>query len=101
VPAHLAAIPDGPVTVAFHPPHLSLSAPAGAVAVKARTLVSEIAGSESFIHVEYGNARWVILEHGIHDIEPDREIDVYIDTRHLMAFGAEGRALGVAPDLAA
>jgi glycerol transport system ATP-binding protein len=101
VPAHLATIPDGLVTIAFHPHHLSLAAPAGSAALRARTLVSEIAGSESFIHVEYGNARWVSLEHGIHDIEPDREIDVYVDIRHLMAFGAEGRALGVSPELAA
>ena len=61
--------------------------------MRARTLVSEIAGSESFIHVEYGTARWVCLAHGIHDIDPDREIDVFIDTRHLMAFGAVGKAL--------
>jgi glycerol transport system ATP-binding protein len=71
------------------------------MAMRSRTLVSEIAGSESFIHVEYGTARWVCLAHGIHDIDPDREIDVFIDTRHLMAFGADGRALGAPAELAA
>ena len=101
VPAHLSSIADGPVTIAFHPHHLSLAALPGAMAMRSRTLVSEIAGSESFIHVEYGSARWVCLAHGIHDIDPDREIDVYIDTRHLMAFGADGKALGAPAELAA
>ena len=101
VPTHLAGIPDGAVTVAFHPHHLSLSSLPSALPMRARTLVSEIAGSESFIHVEYGTARWVCLAHGIHDIDPDREIDVFIDTRHLMAFGADGKALGAPAELAA
>jgi glycerol transport system ATP-binding protein len=101
MPAHLSSIADGPVTVAFHPHHLSLTALPDAMAMRSRTLVSEIAGSESFIHVEYGTARWVCLAHGIHDIDPDREIDVFIDTRHLMAFGADGRALGAPAELAA
>lgn len=94
VPAHLAGIADGPLTVAFQPHHLSLaSSPAASMPLRASTLVSEIAGSESFIHVDFAGARWVILAHGIHDIEPDKAIDVYIDTRHLMAFDAQGRSL--------
>ncbi|WP_440984169.1 ABC transporter ATP-binding protein [Shinella sumterensis] len=101
VPGHLASIPDGPLTIGFHPHHLSLQPLAAATPMQARTLVSEIAGSESFIHVEYGNARWVCLAHGIHDIDPDRDIDVYIDTRHLMAFGTDGRALGAPAETAA
>ena len=62
--------------------------------LKARTLVSEIAGSESFVHVEFEGERWVMLAHGIHDIEPDTQIDLYLDTRHLMAFDGSGRAIG-------
>ncbi len=94
VPAHLAGVADGPLTVAFHPHHLSLVATSHAAKpLRVRTLVSEIAGSESFIHVEFAGARWVILAHGIHDIDPDKEIDVYIDTRHLMAFDVQGQSL--------
>jgi glycerol transport system ATP-binding protein len=94
VPAHLAGIPDGPVTIAFHPHHLGLAPQTGnAARLQARTQISEITGSESFVHLAYDGVRWVMLAHGIHDIDPDRQIEVFLDTRHLMAFGAEGRAM--------
>lgn len=94
VPAHLAALPDGPCTIAFHPHHLSLTSQSQASAsLQARTAISEIAGSESFIHIEFEGSRWVMLSPGIHDIEPDAVIPVHVDTRHLMAFGTDGRAL--------
>jgi glycerol transport system ATP-binding protein len=94
VPAHLQNVPQGSVTLAFHPHHISLE-PKGvsSFAVPAKTLVSEIGGSESFIHVEALGQRWVMLEHGIRDIEPDQNIHVYVDTRQLMAFADSGAAL--------
>jgi glycerol transport system ATP-binding protein len=94
VPAHLADIADGPVTIAFHPHHLSLSPQTpNAPRLRARTLISEITGSESFVHLDFAGARWVMLSAGIHDIDPDAEIDVFLDSRHLMAFGGDGRAI--------
>lgn len=94
VPQHLQNVPEGPVTLAFHPHHISLE-PKGvqSVAVAAKTLVSEIGGSESFIHVETLGQRWVLLEHGIRDITPDQAVDVYVDSSHLMAFAENGLAL--------
>ncbi|NWJ25857.1 ABC transporter ATP-binding protein [Rhizobium sp. RM] len=98
VPAHLGTIPDGPLTIAFQPHHLFPASQAHtAQPIQARTLISEIAGSESFVHIEFAGQRWVMLAQGIHDIEPDREIELFLDTQHLMAFDANGRAIGVAP----
>ena len=94
VPPHLSSISDGPVTIAFQPHHLSFqSTQANAAAMPVRTLISEIGGSESFVHVDFLGTRWVMLEHGIHEMEPDRDISIFLDTRHLMAFGADGRSL--------
>ncbi len=94
VPAHLSGIADGQVTLGVQPHHLSLEEPyAKAPSLRVKTQVSEIAGSESFVHVLFGDKRWVILEHGVRNLDPDLEIDVYLDTRHLMAFGNDGRAL--------
>jgi glycerol transport system ATP-binding protein len=96
VPAHLAGIADGVITVAFQPHHLSLTAHSqSSPVVQAHVIVSEIAGSESFIHVESAGNRWVMLEHGIHDIDAGSLVDVFIDTKHLMAFDTDGRSLGV------
>lgn len=94
VPAHLTALAGGPCTIAFHPHHLALSSQHPASArLEVRTTISEIAGSESFIYIEFEGSRWVMLAPGIHDIEPDAIIPVHVDTRHLMAFGTDGRAI--------
>ena len=45
------------------------------------------------MHVAYGDSRWVMLEHGVCDLDPGLDIDVFVDTRHLLAFGADGKAL--------
>lgn len=94
VPSHLRNIPDGPVTIGFQPHHLMLEPRETTSRLSAQTQVSEIAGSESFIHLSFAGTRWVLLAHGIHDIEADKVIDVHVDTRHLMAFDpATGRSL--------
>lgn len=94
VPANLAGIADATYTIGFQPHHLSLQGQAeGAVAVPARVSVTEITGSESFVHLDFGSARWVMLTPGIRVFEPGEVIDVYIDPRHLMVFDAAGRAV--------
>ncbi|MBX9454113.1 MAG: ABC transporter ATP-binding protein [Mesorhizobium sp.] len=91
-PAHLAGIADGSYTIGFQPHHLTL-APADdrAVAVKAKVTVTEITGSESFVHLAVADEKWVMLARGIHNFEPDQTIDAYIDPRHLMVFDSSGR----------
>ena len=94
VPDYLSGVADGPVTIAFQPHHLSFQPQhdtAGRLSV--RTMISEIAGSESFIHLRYQGASWVMIEPGFHDITPDQTVDIYVDARHLLAFGPDGRTL--------
>jgi glycerol transport system ATP-binding protein len=99
VPAHLKGIADGKVTLAFQPHHLYLKAPyPKAPALKVKTLISEIAGSESFVHMTYGTSRWVLLAHGVCDLEPGLDMQVFLDDRHLLAFGADGQALTAMPE---
>jgi glycerol transport system ATP-binding protein len=101
VPAHLAGVADDVYTVAFQPHHLSLERSAAAsVPLKAKVSITEITGSESFVHLDLADVRWVMLAHGIRVFEPDEVVDVYIDARHLMVFDAAGRAVS-APSLRA
>lgn len=95
VPAHLAHIADGSFTLGFQPHHVSLKAPEGrgCAPITGRTLVSEISGSESFVHVSFAGTSLVLLAHGIHDIEPDREITLFVHLDHLMAFAPDGRSV--------
>jgi glycerol transport system ATP-binding protein len=61
--------------------------------------VTELAGSESFVHVEVGVGIWVCLIPGIHDAELGARVEVCVDPRRLLVFDASG-ALAAAPPLA-
>ncbi len=102
VPAEIGGIPDANYTIGFHPHHLSLKRPnAQAVAVSAKVLVTEITGSESFVHLAFADARWVMLAHGILTFEPDEMVEVFIDPRNILVFDGFGNALGADRRLAA
>ena len=66
----------------------------------AKVTITEITGSESFIHLDFADARWVMLTHGIRDFEIDAVVEVFIDPRHIMVFDGHGRAV-ITPKLAA
>lgn len=88
------AAPDGDYTVGFRAHHLALE-PAGpqALAIPAVVLVSEITGSESFVHLEANQHRFVALVQGVKRLEPEARITVYLDPRHLLLFDSAGRLM--------
>ncbi|HMQ57295.1 MAG TPA: ABC transporter ATP-binding protein, partial [Rhizobiaceae bacterium] len=93
-PALYDAVADGEYTLGFRPHHLAPSqahSGSGAARLKAQVAVTEITGSESFVHLSAGDARWVMLTRGIHDFDPGLQMDVWLDTRRLMVFDAAGR----------
>ncbi|TRL42447.1 ABC transporter ATP-binding protein [Rhizobium straminoryzae] len=94
VPDTLAHLPDGAYTIALQPHHLVVE-PEGAalVALDARVDVTEITGSESFIHVAFADARWVILAAGVLEYDPEQVIRLGFDLRNLLIFGADGHAV--------
>ena len=93
VPPEFSGIADGPYTIGFQPHHLSLTRPnEDAVPVRAKVTATEITGSESFVHLDFADARWVMLAPGIHHFEADETVDVFIDPRHLMVFDGGGRS---------
>lgn len=95
VPHELVGVADASYTIGFQPHHLSLDRPtANAVPVRAKVSVTEITGSESFVHLDFADVRWVMLTHGILDFKPDDEVEVFIDPRHIMVFDEHGRSVG-------
>jgi len=101
VPAQLAGIADARYTIGFQPHHLSLKKPnRDAVAVTAKVNVTEITGSESFVHLDFADARWVMLTPGIQTFEPDDRIGVYIDHRNIMVFDEAGRSMSAVREAA-
>jgi len=94
-----AGLPDGPYTIGFRPNHLFLtrSGP-DAVPVTGIVAITEITGSESFVHVDFAGERWVALAHGIHDLDIGQPVEIYLDPSRFFLFDASG-ALAAAPGL--
>ena len=77
-------------TVAFRPNHFHLNKPATeAIEVQGRVVVTEITGSESYIHVDVEGRRWVVLAHGIHNLAIDAVIPLYLDPAKFYLFDTD------------
>ena len=87
----LAALPDGRYTAGFRANHLELNRHSGAaVEFSCRLGVTEITGSETFLHLHHGSDRWVGLVHGVHDLTPGAAVSVWLNPAHVYLFDAAG-----------
>jgi glycerol transport system ATP-binding protein len=93
-----ASLTDGPYTLGVRAHHLSLDPLAGGVAVPCVVSVSEITGSESFVHIDAPSGRFVALARGVREFQPGASIQVYVDPAHLLFFAKDG-SLALATDL--
>jgi glycerol transport system ATP-binding protein len=98
----LANLPDGPYTIGFRCDDVSLSAAAGTLPFPGTVSVTELTGSENFVHVDVGLGTWVCLVNTVHAQEYAQgvAVDVHLDMQRAFAFGADG-TLAAAPPLAA
>ena len=88
----LAAVPDGSYTLGFRAHHLDLDPPGGdPIRIETTVSVSEITGSESFIHLDAGEHRFVALLPGVRRLEPGTDVAAFLDPRRLFVFDADGR----------
>jgi glycerol transport system ATP-binding protein len=94
-----AGLADGAYTLGFRPDHLHVMRPGpDVVAVHGTVALTEITGSESFIHVDFAGARWVALAHGVHDLAIGQPVELYLDPGRFFVFEPSG-ALAAAPGL--
>ena len=94
----LAGLPDGAYLAGFRPNHLHLHQPsADAIRFDTRLVVTELTGSETFIHLDHHGARWVGLIHGVHDLALDAALPVWLEPRHIYVFAEDGRLVTPAP----
>jgi glycerol transport system ATP-binding protein len=98
VPDTLRDLPDGPYMAGFRPNHLELSPHvAGAIEFHAKLTVTEITGSETFVHLDYQGNPWVGLVHGVQSLTPGQPITVYLDPAHIYIFDQDGALVSAAP----
>jgi glycerol transport system ATP-binding protein len=96
----LAGLPDGPYRIGFRCDDVTLSGDGGGLGFPGTVSVTELSGSESFVHVDVGLGTWVCLITGVHDWLPGAKAEVHVDMRRAFAFDAAG-ALAAAPDMLA
>jgi glycerol transport system ATP-binding protein len=101
-PAALGEVPDGHYTIGFQPHHLGLARTSPeALALQTRVTAMEITGSESFVHLGFADASWVMLTPGVQEFAVGQQLEVFLDPRLLLVFDSHGRAVTAPGRLAA
>jgi glycerol transport system ATP-binding protein len=87
-----ARLGDGAYRVGFRAHQLELAnGIAGRHAFSATVTVTEITGSESFVHLNRGDSNWVAVLPGIHEFEPGHVLDAVLDPNNVFVFDAADR----------
>jgi glycerol transport system ATP-binding protein len=95
-----AGLADGEYRVGFRAHQLEIAnGAAGRHAFPATVTVTEITGSESFVHLHREKSNWVAVLHGVHEFEPGHVLDAVLDPDNVFVFDKAGR-LVAAPDKA-
>ena len=61
--------------------------------------VTELSGSESFVHVDVGVGVWVCLAPGVHEWQPGAQVEARVTRNRVFVFDASG-SLATAPFIA-
>jgi glycerol transport system ATP-binding protein len=80
----LANLPDGHYQLGFRCDAVTLGG--GATGFPGTVSVTELSGSESFVHVDVGHGTWVCLVRGVHDWLPGAAAEVSIDMHRAFVF---------------
>src|SRR5436190_5569734 len=87
-----ADLPDGAYRVGFRAHQLEVAnGVAGRHAFSATVTVTEITGSESFVHLHRDNSNWVAVLQGVHEYEPGQTLHAALDPDNIFVFDAAGR----------
>ncbi len=82
---------DGNYILGVRPHHLTpFSTDENAVKVKGVVKVTEISGSDSVIHIIFGDSSWVSESHGIHPYKVGETIDLFMNINQCLLFDEQG-----------
>ena len=97
----LANLPNGRYRIGFRCDDVTVGGGgAGTLSFPGTVSVTELSGSESFVHVDVGLGTWVCLVRGVHDWQPGAAAEVSVDMHRAMAFDEAGN-LAASPVMAA
>jgi glycerol transport system ATP-binding protein len=97
-----AGLADGNYIAGFRPNHLKLEKHADdALSFTGKLTVTEITGSETFIHLDHHGESWVGLVHGVKSLVIGSDLNVYLDQSHVYIFAQDGTSVAPASYAAA
>jgi glycerol transport system ATP-binding protein len=89
---------DGAYRVGFRAHQLEVaSGIADRHAFSAEVTVTEITGSESFVHLKRDASNWVAVLQGVHDFPPGHVLDAVLDPNNLFVFDGRDRLVAAPP----
>ena len=87
-----AGLGDGPYRVGFRAHQLAVAnGGAGHHVFPATVALTEITGSESFVHLKRDGTNWVAVLPGVHEFPPGQAIEAALDPNDLFVFAPDGR----------
>ncbi len=93
----LAELHDGRYLAGFRPNHVEIISHAErSMVFDTRLIVTELTGSETFVHLDHHGEKWVGLVHGIHDLKPGAPLQVHLDPSHVYIFSESGELVAPA-----
>lgn len=92
-----AGLAEGTYLAGFRPNHLELTQKGPSALEFSTTLqVTEITGSETFVHLDHHGDNWVGLIHGVKNLEIGSTISVFLDPKHVYIFAEDGASVAPA-----
>ena len=91
IPSKFQALADGEYQIAIRPHHvLPQKGQGSSVAITGRVGVTELSGSESSAHFEFGENGWVSLAHGVHPYSRGQDHTFYMNPDECLFFTMDG-----------
>jgi len=92
----LALLPDREYRAGFRAHHIEVGGrPADKLAFEAQLVITELTGSETYIHLEAAGERWIGLIPGTQTFEVGQQLHIGLDTANLFYFDHDGQRVGL------
>ncbi|CTQ51217.1 ABC transporter ATP-binding protein [Jannaschia donghaensis] len=93
----LATLADGRYLAGFRPNHVEIAGRGEHdLTFDTRLTVTELTGSETFVHLDHDGDRWVGLIHGVHTLDIGAALSVHVDPAHIYIFRETGELVAPA-----
>jgi glycerol transport system ATP-binding protein len=88
---HLA---DGQYTIGIRPHSITpYKQTENSIQIKGKVLIAELSGSESIIHFQSGDTKWVSLSTGIHPLEVGADAELHMDVNQFLYFDQNSKLI--------